>query len=273
MPPRRAHKLSCRTVPLILCGSVLLLNTAHALPSDQNQPVSLEADRATYNERTGITTYTGNVLITQGTIKIEADSIVVNLTSNRGIKDATAQGRPARFQQQISNDKGIARGEGQRVVYDAQAGIVTLTGNALLTQDGAKVLQSGADVPSELRANVTIDTISYTAEGAVQLGGRGQGAAFVRLYLDGKDLSTLEVAADGQWTATLLEIEPGIYTLRADQIDSAGKVTSRFETPFKRETIEALMAAAAPPVAPMADEVAGVVVAVPALDAKPHRTN
>ena len=142
----------------------------------------------------------------------------------------------------------------------------------LLTQDGAKVLQSGADVPSELRANVTIDTISYTAEGAVQLGGRGQGAAFVRLYLDGKDLSTLEVAADGQWTATLLEIEPGIYTLRADQIDSAGKVTSRFETPFKRETIEALMAAAAPPVAPMADEVAGVVVAVPALDAKPEDT-
>jgi len=138
MPPRRAHKLSCRTVPLILCGSVLLLNTAHALPSDQNQPVSLEADRATYNERTGITTYTGNVLITQGTIKIEADSIVVNLTSNRGIKDATAQGRPARFQQQISSDKGIARGEGQRVVYDAQAGIVTLTGNALLTQDGAR---------------------------------------------------------------------------------------------------------------------------------------
>jgi len=77
-------------------------------------------------------------LITQGTIKIEADSIVVNLTSNRSIKDATAQGRPARFQQQISSDKGVARGEGQRIVYDAQAGIVTLTGNALLTQDGAR---------------------------------------------------------------------------------------------------------------------------------------
>lgn len=109
-----------------------------ALPSDQQQPVTLEADRATYNERTGITTYTGNVLITQGTIRIEADSIVVNLTANRSIRDATAKGRPARFQQQISADKGLAKGEGQSIVYDAQTGIVTMTGNALLTQDGAR---------------------------------------------------------------------------------------------------------------------------------------
>jgi hypothetical protein len=42
---------------------------------------------------------------------------------------------------------------------------------------------------------------------------------------------------------TLPEVAPGIYTLRADQVDEAGKVTSRFETPFKRETVEALAAA------------------------------
>ncbi len=133
-----APNLFSRAVLLVLCGISMSLTPAQALPSDQNQPVSLEADRATYNERTGITTYTGNVLITQGSIRIEADSIVVNLTSNRSIKDATAKGRPARFQQQISSDKGLARGEGQSVLYDAQAGLVTLTGNALLSQDGAR---------------------------------------------------------------------------------------------------------------------------------------
>ena len=133
-----APKLFLRTTLLACCLIGVSINSAQALPSDQNQPVSLEADRATYNEGTGITTYTGNVLITQGSIRIEADSIVVNLTTNRGIKDATAKGRPARFQQQISTDKGVARGEGQSVVYDAQAGLVILTGNALLTQDGAR---------------------------------------------------------------------------------------------------------------------------------------
>ncbi len=138
MPLRHTVNMPSRLTLMLMCCASVPLTTVQALPSDQNQPVSLEADRATYNERTGITTYTGNVLITQGSVRIEADSIVVNLTSNRSIKDATAQGRPARFQQQISTEKGLARGEGQSVVYDAQAGIVTLTGNALLTQDGAR---------------------------------------------------------------------------------------------------------------------------------------
>jgi lipopolysaccharide export system protein LptA len=135
MPLLRAHK---SIFTALCCCVVLSVGRVYALPSDQNQPVSLEADRATYNERTGVTTYTGNVLITQGSIRIEADSIVVNLTADRSIKDATAKGRPARFQQQISSDKGIARGEGQTINYDAAGGILALTGNALLTQDGAR---------------------------------------------------------------------------------------------------------------------------------------
>lgn len=138
MRQSHAPNLLSRSILILWCSISMALSTAQALPSDQSQPVSLEADRATYNERTGITTYTGNVLITQGSIRIEADSIVVNLTSNRSIKNATAKGRPARFQQKISNEKGIAQGEGQSVVYDAQAGLVTLTGNALLSQDGAR---------------------------------------------------------------------------------------------------------------------------------------
>jgi nucleoid-associated protein YgaU len=51
------------------------------------------------------------------------------------------------------------------------------------------------------------------------------------------------VGADGRWFVALGDKPPGIYTLRVDQIDTSGKVTSRFETPFKRETREALAAA------------------------------
>jgi lipopolysaccharide export system protein LptA len=108
-----------------------------ALPSDSSQAITLEADRATYNEKSGITTYTGNVIIQQGTIKIQADSLVANLNKNRQIQQITAKGRPAKFQQQISADKGIARGEGQSIVYNSENGVITMTGNAYLTQDGA----------------------------------------------------------------------------------------------------------------------------------------
>lgn len=114
----------------------------------------------------------------------------------------------------------------------------------LVTDEGAKVLQSAADMPPELVANVTIDTITYTPEGAVQLAGRGTPERVVRLYLDNAPLAEAEISAAGDWAVTLPEVAAGIYTLRADQVDAAGAVTSRFETPFKRETVEALAAAA-----------------------------
>ncbi len=117
----------------------------------------------------------------------------------------------------------------------------------LVTEEGAKVLQSASDLPPELVANVTIDTITYTPEGAVQLAGRGTPERVVRLYLDNAPLIEAAISAAGDWAVTLPEVAPGIYTLRADQVDATGAVTSRFETPFKRETVEALAAVAEVP--------------------------
>ena len=108
-----------------------------ALPSDRNQPVSLEADKATFNEKTGITTYTGNVVIQQGTLKLQADTIVANLNTNKQIQSVTAQGAPARFQQQINSKDALAKGEGRKIIYNAQTGILTLSGKAFLSQNGA----------------------------------------------------------------------------------------------------------------------------------------
>jgi nucleoid-associated protein YgaU len=113
----------------------------------------------------------------------------------------------------------------------------------LVTDEGAKVLQAATDLPGGLVVNVTIDTITYTPEGAVQLAGRGSAERVVRLYLDNAQIAETVVNGAGDWALTLPEVAPGVYMLRADQLDAAGKVTSRFETPFKRETVEALAAA------------------------------
>ena len=113
----------------------------------------------------------------------------------------------------------------------------------LLTEEGAVILPEPEPDGTVPLAAVTIDTIAYTATGAVQLGGRGAAGAFVRLYLDNVPIQTVPVPETGQWLTTLSDTAPGLYTLRADQLDAAGRVTSRFETPFKRETLEALAAA------------------------------
>lgn len=126
----------------------------------------------------------------------------------------------------------------------------------LLTDEGAVVLQEGAAPPAAALAAVSVDTITYTAEGRVQLGGRGAGGAFIRFYLDDAAIAALTVPPNGKWLTTLGDVAPGIYKLRADQLGPDGKVISRFETPFKRETLEALALAAAPDAAREAAPVA-----------------
>ncbi|MEO0665154.1 MAG: LysM peptidoglycan-binding domain-containing protein, partial [Pseudomonadota bacterium] len=40
---------------------------------------------------------------------------------------------------------------------------------------------------------------------------------------------------DGSWRTSLPEVDAGIYTLRVDEVSVSGTVTSRVETPFRRE--------------------------------------
>ena len=136
---------------------------------------------------------------------------------------------------------------------------------ALAVNDqGAKVLQTDTNVAAEVAANVTIDTIAYPTPDTVQFGGRGTAGNFIRLYLDNAPLGDpATVGADGTWNLTQTGIEPKVYTLRVDEVDGAGKVASRYETPFKRETPQDLAAASGTAVAAAADTTA----TAPATDA------
>nr|WP_180028220.1 lipopolysaccharide transport periplasmic protein LptA [Acinetobacter sp. YH16032] len=126
-----------KAIAMVALSSISVM--AFALPSDRNQPIMLLADRATYNDKTGITTYVGNVSVEQGTFKLNAASIVANLNANRQISSVNASGSPAKFQQQLESKRGIARGEASKIVYNADTGIITLSGNAYLYQDGASI--------------------------------------------------------------------------------------------------------------------------------------
>ncbi len=112
--------------------------------------------------------------------------------------------------------------------------------NLLLSPGGVSVLSAPAP-----GAGVQIDTIAYSDSGAVQVAGRGGAGGTVRLYLDGKALMETLTDAEGRWGGTLPPVAPGLYSLRADLLDAGGKVLARAETPFLRESPQALAAAAA----------------------------
>lgn len=116
--------------------------------------------------------------------------------------------------------------------------------NLLVADGGVTVLRPGND------RRMAIDSIAYSAAGTVEVAGRAAAGARIRLYLNNvAQFDTLSDAA-GDWRGTLPPVAPGLYTLRADQLDGAGKVVERSETPFLREAPEALAAASAVPPAP-----------------------
>ncbi|GFE52054.1 peptidoglycan-binding protein LysM [Roseobacter cerasinus] len=108
------------------------------------------------------------------------------------------------------------------------------------TAEGVEVLQPAPEVAT----SVAIDTIGYSEEGEVQLSGRAViGTSEVRVYLDNRFTTSLPVDTDGAWRGSLPQVDVGRYRLRVDEVNSAGGVTSRVETPFQREAPAALVAA------------------------------
>jgi nucleoid-associated protein YgaU len=104
----------------------------------------------------------------------------------------------------------------------------------LSNEAGVNVLQTGQSAPEALD-QIALDAITYEDAGAVALTGRGTADEFVRVYLNNQPILTTEIGTDGQWRAELPDVDTGTYTLRVDAVDAAGDVTSRVESPFRRE--------------------------------------
>lgn len=102
--------------------------------------------------------------------------------------------------------------------------------------DGISVVQApvAANAPPEVMSSVALDSITYDADGDVVLKGRAFGQGLVQIYINNAQVSRPIVAEDGSWRSDLPDIDKGVYTLRIDELDRAGDVVSRIETPFQR---------------------------------------
>jgi nucleoid-associated protein YgaU len=103
------------------------------------------------------------------------------------------------------------------------------------TPSVAEPAVSQQEAAPNVLANLSLDTIAYSETGDVVLGGRSNSNQFVRVYVDDKPVETGRVPTDGSWKITLNDVAEGLYNLRIDALDTSGAVTSRVESPFKRE--------------------------------------
>ena len=125
------------TTLLLLCLPAL----AYGLASDRDQPVTIEADKATMKEKEGISIYQGNVYLTQGTLKLHGDTMTV-YTKDNHIEKAILTGAPATAVQRPDGQDIDQHAEAQRMEYQAAGGFMTLLGAARVWQTDGKELRS-----------------------------------------------------------------------------------------------------------------------------------
>ncbi|QKT02911.1 lipopolysaccharide transport periplasmic protein LptA [Ectothiorhodospiraceae bacterium 2226] len=115
-------------------GLALALGVAPALAQSpaRDAPIHLQADQVTLDERAGVSTYQGNVVLTQATLRIEADEVRVE-SEGREVIRMVARGAPARFQENPP-DQPALHAEAASVEYRAREGVVVLLGDAQLRQ-------------------------------------------------------------------------------------------------------------------------------------------
>lgn len=127
---------------LMICLMVFASPLTWALDSDRNQPLEINADSAEMNEGEGFSIYSGNVVITQGSIKIEASTIKITFDDN-GVKTMLAteevDGLAYMRQQFEPNEDGendLMEAWGKSINYQVTNEYLTLLGNAKLIQRG-----------------------------------------------------------------------------------------------------------------------------------------
>ncbi|MDO8842990.1 MAG: lipopolysaccharide transport periplasmic protein LptA [Methylicorpusculum sp.] len=106
----------------------------YSLKSDAEQPVYIDSNAASYDNNTEISTYTGNVISTQGSLEVKSDKLVVYF-KNGNVDKLVATGNPARFKQQPDNG-GEITGKALTGEYYPEQSLLILINEAVVWQDG-----------------------------------------------------------------------------------------------------------------------------------------
>lgn len=111
---------------------------ALAVPEDAEQPIHIQADRAEMDRNAGTVVYSGSVEATQGTMKVTADEMTVEIEDRKVVR-IIATGEPAKYQQQIDPEQGEVKADARTIVYHTQDERVDLRGEAFLEQGGNEI--------------------------------------------------------------------------------------------------------------------------------------
>lgn len=147
MSGRRSKKLALLGLAAALAVPWL---PAHAERADREKPINLEADRVTIDDAKKVSVFEGNVVLTQGTLVLRADRMIVREDA-QGFNHGVAYGNLANFRQKRDGVDEYIEGEAERIEYDGRAERVQLFNRAQMRRGNDEVRGSyiSYDQPTE----------------------------------------------------------------------------------------------------------------------------
>ncbi|AUM68300.1 lipopolysaccharide transport periplasmic protein LptA [Pseudomonas fluorescens] len=132
-----------KTLPILLSlGAALGSASAWALPNDRDQPIRIQADDAQLDDKNGVATYKGDVIITQGSMKVTGNTVTITRTPSGDIDVVTSVGNLAYFEQlQTAGDTKPVQGYGVTIQYHASQDRVVLIDRAKVVDKDNNVTQ------------------------------------------------------------------------------------------------------------------------------------
>lgn len=110
---------------------------AQGYESDKNKPIFLESDSAKWDEESQKSTYRGNVVVTQGSMLLTGDLLVVT-SKNNEINKMVITGNKSTYKQKTKNGK-IVNGEALKIQYFVEQSKIIFLNKAVLVQSNNTV--------------------------------------------------------------------------------------------------------------------------------------
>jgi len=123
---------------IVLVSSILLSPNSIAAKADFEQEIMIKSNRQSGDLKNKIISYLDDVKITQGSLVIEADLVQVLKKDDTDDDIYIAKGNPATFEQLLEDGTPIKL-QADEIIYEASSYTITISGNALLSQEGSEV--------------------------------------------------------------------------------------------------------------------------------------
>lgn len=120
--------------PLLSIFLISMMSNVFALSTDKQKDIEIEADSAEMDDLKGITTYKGDVVVVQGSIRMTGHTMTVHFAENGDMELVIMQGNPATYRQLPDNSETYDEAEALQMEYYALKDYIILKEKALVTK-------------------------------------------------------------------------------------------------------------------------------------------